>query len=100
MREGRLFMLDTPAGICARHTDPLFSVVGPDMNGLLNVVRGLPFVRRVIAFGDRHHVTLFAGHGYDELAEALAGKGRGAVTMRRIAPSVEDSFMAFAGEDA
>lgn len=100
MREGRLFMLDTPAGICARHTDPLFSVVGPDMNGLLNVVRGFPFVRRVIAFGDTHHVTLFAGHGYDELAEALAGKGRGAVTIRRIAPSVEDSFMAFAGEDA
>lgn len=99
MREGQLFMIDRPAGICARHTDPLFSVLGVDMSELLRVVSGLPIVRRAIAFGDTHHVTLLPGYGQQDLEEALSRAGHGAVEVKPLAPSVEDSFMAFAGEE-
>lgn len=99
MREGQLFMIDTPDGIRARHTDPLFSVVGGDMNGLLKVMTNSPIVRRAIAFGDTHHVTLFPGYGQRDLEAVLLPFGELGVAVRPIHPSVEDSFMAFAGDD-
>lgn len=99
MRAGQLFMIDTPVGICARHTDPLFSVFGGDMNGLLRVLASLRIVRRAIAFGDTHHVTLLPGNDLRNLQDALAQAGYSDVVVKPLAPSVEDSFMAFAGEE-
>lgn len=99
MREGQLFMIDTPAGICARHTDPLFSVLGESMSGLLRVLSSLRIVRRAIAFGDTHHVTLLPGYGQQDLEGELARAGYVGVEVKPLAPSVEDSFMAFAGEE-
>lgn len=100
MREGQLFMVDTPAGICARHTDPLFSVSGKNMSELLKTVSKLPSVKRAIAFGDTHHVTLLPGVDQATFEKELAKAGYDAVVVKPIEPSVEDSFMAFAGEGA
>lgn len=100
MREGQLFMVDTPAGICARHTDPLFSVSGKNMSELLKTVSKLPIVKRAIAFGDTHHVTLLPGVDQATFERELAKAGYDAVVVKPIEPSVEDSFMAFAGEGA
>lgn len=100
MREGQLFMVDTPAGIRARHTDPLFSVSGKNMSELLKAVSKLPSVKRAIAFGDTHHVTLRSGVDQATFENELAKAGYDAVVVKPIEPSVEDSFMAFAGEGA
>lgn len=100
MRRGEIFLIDTPEGICARYTRPLYSVADDRMHTLLEALAKLPFVEQRIPFGDTHHVTLAEGSTHEQLQEALSQNGFPEAVVQRIEPSVEDAFMAFAGEEA
>jgi len=106
MREGRCLTVNTPNGIRETYHRPLFAVRAKDMYKLLLDLRMFPQTYSCYSFGDAHHLTLneksvTLGDGQIELQmlrEYLKGKGHEEVMMEKIAPTIEDCFMALQTE--
>ncbi|MFB3819811.1 MAG: ABC transporter ATP-binding protein [Candidatus Methylomirabilales bacterium] len=99
MHRGRLVACDTPAGIRRLHSGALLEARGDDLEAAAPLLRRLPGVRDVQTFGDTLHVAAADGVDADALAGAIRAAGLPALTLRPIAPGLEDVFVALLREE-
>ena len=94
IQRGRIMAVDVPASIAASFPRAMFAAKARDMYELLKALRGDPAVESCYAFGEFLHVTLKDDHGSDRAFRQLAAADRlPDLEVRRIAPSIEDSFI-------
>jgi len=102
MQKGRLLAVDTPAAIAAAFDRPLFAVRTSNRYRTLQILRGFTHAHTVYPFGDSLHYTDVRTDAGDDRIEAdvrafLGGNGIADATVERMAPSIEDTFMARMG---
>lgn len=94
IQEGRIIALDTLATLLERHTAQVFAVQGPRLFPLLSALREYPETRSCFAFGQEHHLVLKDNApGLDVLDAYLRSKGHKEVSIRPVAPNIEDVFI-------
>jgi ABC-2 type transport system ATP-binding protein len=96
LHEGRLLALDRPDALRATLPGTLFEVIVGDHRRALDALRGIEGVTDVQMFGERAHVRMdptVAGAA-DLLASRAAGAGLSVTSVRPIATSLEDVFIA------
>jgi ABC-2 type transport system ATP-binding protein len=99
MQEGRILAIDTPRGITRLFTKPLFAVRAGDKHKLIAELRSFGHAASAYAFGSSVHYTdARADAAPEELAAWLRSRGFGDATVERIAPGIEDTFMALMEE--
>jgi len=96
LHEGRLLALDTPAALRATLPGPMFEVIVGDHRLAARALRGIPAVTEVEMFGERAHVRVAPGAavGADTLTDTLVRAGLSVESIRPIAASLEDVFIA------
>ena len=99
MKDGDFIAIDTPQGIIDSYEEELWSVQTNNMSKSLHDLRAYKDLHTSFAFGDKHHVTVRPSFNEDELIAYLKTKGYKQIEVNRIAPTVEDCFMALANDD-
>ena len=94
IQSGRFLQVDTPQDIVSRYPDTLFAVQADRMHALLDDLRGYPAVKASFSFGAAYHVAVQDGTHPGDLAAYLEGKGYRDVSVRPVAATIEDCFMA------
>lgn len=100
LSEGSLLALDTPGALRSALTGTWLEVIAPDHRGAFDALRRLPEVASVELFGERAHVRI-AGDDPNadvRLRDALRSVDVEVESIRRVAPSLEDVFIARLGE--
>ena len=105
VQKGRLLAIDAPGAIGARFPRPLYAVHGLPRHALIEALRAYPHAASVQPFGDTlHYSDARAGLADDAvITEVLAwvrARGIAEAWMARIAPGIEDAFMALMGDEA
>ena len=99
LHEGRLLADDTPDALRAAMTGALFEVIVADHRQARDAIARLPHVSSVQMFGERAHVR-FDEDGRasaDDLKKELHGAGLVVESVRPVATSLEDVFIARLG---
>ena len=96
LHEGRLLALDRPDALRATLPGALFEVIVSDHRRAPEVLRGIDGVADVQMFGERAHVRMDAApaDAADLLAARAAAAGLPVTSVRPIATSLEDVFIA------
>ena len=96
LHDGRLLALDRPAALRATLPGALYEVIVSDHRRAPDVLKRLPGVAGVQMFGERAHVLMDRDEADagERLAAALAQAGFTVTSIRPIAPSLEDVFIA------
>jgi ABC-2 type transport system ATP-binding protein len=96
LHEGRLLALDTPAALRATLSGALLEVIADDHRRAADVLRTMADVSSVEMFGERAHVRLVRSDdkAAERLASALQSAGLTVESVRPIATSLEDVFIA------
>jgi ABC-2 type transport system ATP-binding protein len=98
LHRGRLLALDTPEAIRRRLAVELVEVRVTDAWQGRAVLAGVPAVRAVTLFGGRLHVEVAdAARDLPAVLAALAAAGLEPTGARRVAPALEDAFIALIG---
>ena len=103
LHEGRLLALDRPGALRAATSGTLFEVIAPDPRAAVQALSGQAGLRDPQLFGDRLHVWLDerdSAIASRQMADAIARAGLSAASVRTIAPSLEDVFIAKLAEAA
>jgi ABC-2 type transport system ATP-binding protein len=95
---GRLLAVDTPQGLVAALDGVFFEVKTPTRRELREELAGLPGIRSVEVFGEHLHVWADDASRGGVLGDRLRAVGI-AAPVERVAPSLEDVFMARVGAD-
>jgi ABC-2 type transport system ATP-binding protein len=101
LREGRVLDRGTPAELRARCGLRVVEVDTPQLARVREALTGQPWVRDVVPFGTRLHVTLTARAPSPEgIGAAVIARGLPVTGLRPVPPSLEDIFitLATAGE--
>jgi ABC-2 type transport system ATP-binding protein len=96
LHEGRLLALDRPDALRATLPGALFEVIVSDHRRAPDVLKGIAGVTDVQMFGERAHVLMARGDAAaaDLLTSSLARAGLAAASVRPLAASLEDVFIA------
>jgi drug efflux transport system ATP-binding protein len=100
MDRGRLLNVSTPDAVRATAAGAIVEVLAEPKRRAIELLAARPEVREVEAFGERLHATLpgvaheAAGAAAASLAEALRTAGLHVTSVRSVAPSLEDVFIA------
>jgi ABC-2 type transport system ATP-binding protein len=96
LHEGRLLALDTPAALRATLSGALLEVIADDHRRAADVLRTMSGVSSVEMFGERAHVRLVRSddRAAERLASALKSAGLTVESVRPIATTLEDVFIA------
>jgi ABC-2 type transport system ATP-binding protein len=96
LHEGRLLALDRPDALRATLPGALFEVLVSDHRRAPAVLKQIPGVTSVQMFGERAHVLVDGGDraAADRLGSALAAAGLTGASVRPLAASLEDVFIA------
>jgi len=96
LHEGRLLALDTPAALRSTLSGALLEVIADDHRHAADVLRKMPDVSSVEMFGERAHVRLVTSDetAAERVAAALQSAGLAVESVRPIATSLEDVFIA------
>jgi ABC-2 type transport system ATP-binding protein len=99
LHEGRLLADDTPDALRAAMTGALFEVIVADHRQARDAIAHLPHVASVQMFGERAHVRFDEGGqaSADGLSKELQQAGLTVESVRPIATSLEDVFIARLG---
>jgi drug efflux transport system ATP-binding protein len=99
LHEGRLLADDTPDALRAAMTGALFEVIVADHRQARDAIARLPHVSSVQMFGERAHVRFEEkdGASADDLKQELHQAGLTVESVRPIATSLEDVFIARLG---
>lgn len=94
MQEGRIMGINSPKGITANFTKPLYAIRSKNMYELMQSLQRHEAVESCYPFGQHHHVV-FKDHRMQpeeirNLVAPFAGEG---LDVERIEPTIEDSFM-------
>jgi ABC-2 type transport system ATP-binding protein len=94
MNRGELIVLDTPAAIRGRATEPLLEIATADSIRTMAALRDLPSVTRTGLYGRAIHATVSdAAVAERDIRRALEGEGITLEHIERIDPSLEDVFV-------
>ncbi len=93
MNGGKLLCTDTPQAIAGYMHEPLYTLSGDNMFGLLTASRAHGQVVSCYAFGDTHHLTVKPDFDEEAFAAYLQQQGFGSVRLQRAAPGIEDVFI-------
>lgn len=107
MRDGRCLTVNTPEGIREMYRRSLFAVRAKDMYKLLLDLRAFPQTYSCFSFGDAHHLAFKEDSVSLEteqmkllsLRKYLEEKGHREAAIEKIAPTIEDCFMALQSEE-
>jgi ABC-2 type transport system ATP-binding protein len=96
LHEGRLLALDRPDALRATLPGALFEVIVSDHRRAPDLLKRIPGVTDVQMFGERAHVLMARGDAAaaDLLTSSLARAGLAAASVRPLAASLEDVFIA------
>jgi ABC-2 type transport system ATP-binding protein len=99
LHEGRLLADDTPDALRAAMTGALFEVIVADHRQARDAIARLPHVSSVQMFGERAHVRFDEGGraSADDLKQELHEAGLAVESVRPVATSLEDVFIARLG---
>ena len=93
IQKGKILELDTLDQIITRHAQNLYAVDADNRYNLMNDLRKNTEIVSAFAFGEEQHVTL-PPHFQDKyLSEFLKEKGHTGIKVRKIAPTIEDTFI-------
>jgi ABC-2 type transport system ATP-binding protein len=99
LHNGQLLALDRPDSLRQTLPGVLFEVIAADHRRAVAALRSFPEVASVQTFGERAHVRLNDGGGDAAALERhLHDAGVDVTTIRQVAPSLEDVFVARLGE--
>jgi ABC-2 type transport system ATP-binding protein len=100
LHDGRLLALDRPDSLRAAMPGRLFEVIATEHRRAVSVLQRTPQVESVQTFGERAHVRVAdtATIGASELQAQLHAAGVVTTTVRPVAPSLEDVFVARIGD--
>jgi ABC-2 type transport system ATP-binding protein len=100
LHEGSLLALDTPSALRATLPGAIFEVIVSDHRRAAALVAALPRVSDVQMFGERMHVRVAAGVEVtsEALGATLTAAGLSVQSLRQIATSLEDVFIARLGD--
>jgi ABC-2 type transport system ATP-binding protein len=100
LHEGRVLAVDTPAALRATLPGSLLEVIVNNRRGAAALIRNIPGVLGVEMFGERAHVRIDPRAAIlpDTLSARLHAAGLPAESVRPIATSLEDVFIARLGE--
>jgi len=93
MQQGRIMAIDTPAGITAGFSRPLFAVRSDDMYRLLQDLRTFDSAMDCHAFGEYAHLSLREQRTPAEIHDFLIAKNHRNVEVKPVAATVEDCFI-------
>jgi ABC-2 type transport system ATP-binding protein len=96
LHEGRLLALDRPDALRATLPGALFEVIVADHRRAPEALGRIPGVTGVQMFGERAHVLMAPGEAAsaDRLVTSLAAAGLAGASVRPLAASLEDVFIA------
>jgi ABC-2 type transport system ATP-binding protein len=96
LHQGGLLALDVPAALTASLPGTLYEVIVAEHRRAVGVLREIPGVHEVQMFGERAHVRLDRGDegAVDRLTDRLTSAGVHVASVRPIATSLEDVFIA------
>jgi len=98
LHEGRVQAVDTPRALAAGFRGVLLDVHVAAPRAARPAIEAIPGVVRAHLFGDRLHVTIAAGDALEQLGRRLGEAGVRAESIRPIAPTLEDVFLARVAE--
>ena len=100
LHEGRLLAMDTPTALRSTLPGRLFEVIAEDHRKAARALKDIPAVDSVQQFGERAHVRMKPGS--DDAVSLLLARLRAAgletISVRPVAPSLEDIFVTRLGE--
>ncbi|RTY40004.1 ABC transporter ATP-binding protein [Chlorobium phaeovibrioides] len=100
LQDGTILAVDTPVGITGLFTAPLFSVRANEKHKLLTRLRSYPHAKSVYAFGSSVHYTDHRpSASSEEIMRYLSESELQEITIERIEPGIEDTFMALMKTD-
>jgi len=100
MNRGRVVAVDTPAGLRSRMTDPLFEIGTPVPPKAVEALKKGAGVSEAAMFGRKVHAVVPGHDGGDDLIRELLEKnGVPFTAVQRVAPSLEDVFVALIQEE-
>jgi ABC-2 type transport system ATP-binding protein len=96
LHEGRLLALDEPSRLRALMPGTLVEIMAQGATGFVDTIRKIPGVVDAQVFGERLHVTLAdrSDDAVARFAEALRATPLRDASIRSVAPSLEDVFIA------
>jgi ABC-type multidrug transport system ATPase subunit len=95
VQEGKILDIDTPAGIVKAFREVLLAIKSGNMYQLLFDAQAFPGTIRAYRSGEFIHVAVAEGEKIpSQLKKYLEEKGHQSLILKKIIPSVEDSFMA------
>jgi ABC-2 type transport system ATP-binding protein len=97
LHEGRLLALDRPGALRSALPGAVVEVIVADPRRGSELLERLPGVTSVQLFGERIHARLAEGHEVERLASALRAGGLTVESLRTVATSLEDVFIARLG---
>lgn len=100
MQTGQILTIDTPDKIIAQFPVPLYAVKAKDTYRLIADLRKRPEIASCFAFGDYIHIT-FKDNSQDsasrQLEQEMVQAGHEQFEIKRIEPTIEDSFIQLMG---
>lgn len=98
IQNGKIMRTDTPENIVAGFGESLWSIGGPPMHELLQVLRSYPETKTVFPFGEVCHWTskeadIDLDLDLDNLRIYLSKQGLGEIEIASVSPGIEDVFM-------
>ncbi|RFS19357.1 ABC transporter ATP-binding protein [Chitinophaga silvatica] len=96
IQTGKILTIDTPGKIIAAFPVPLYAVKAKDTYRLLTELRKRSEIASCFAFGDYVHITLKDNSNEsqtDQLKQELIQAGHEQFEIKRIEPTIEDSFI-------
>jgi ABC-2 type transport system ATP-binding protein len=97
---GRIAAMDTPERLQQSLRGEILALVVDRVRAARDVARTHPAVRRAAMFGNRLHATVASAERDGPLVrDALEAAGVQVAAMRRVTPSMEDTFMEYAEAD-
>ena len=93
LQKGTLAGLDTPIALQALLAGRAFAFQTDNARAAARALRGHPLIRSAAAFGEALHVTTEKDNAEDALTHALMAAGIRVVSVRPLAPSLEDVFI-------
>lgn len=98
MHDGRAIACDTPKALCAAYPHQLIELKTP-VKKLKEVLKDSAILD-ISSFGDSYHLVVSdADKALSEIQAALSRSGITDATLKSISPSLEDVFVALAGEE-
>ncbi|WP_345244694.1 ABC transporter ATP-binding protein [Nibrella saemangeumensis] len=94
IQNGQILAIDTPEEITKRFTKPLYGVRAAETYRLIQDLRQAPFTDSCYAFGESLHLATHNGTDKRQIEQYLLDKQHQELEIERIAPGIEDTFMA------